>query len=53
MNIQKVDREIKLNQWIEIIRECRSSGQSVKSWCIEHNIKQQSYTMIWKGIQRA
>jgi|LSQX01.1.fsa_nt_gb predicted nucleotide-binding protein (sugar kinase/HSP70/actin superfamily) len=43
MNIQKVDREIKLSQWIEIIRECRSSGQSVRSWYIEHNIKQQSY----------
>jgi len=43
MNIRKVDVEIKQKQWTEIIRECRSSGQSVRSWCKEHNIKEQSY----------
>lgn len=43
MNIRKVDREVKLNQWTEIIRECRSSNQSVRSWCIEHDIDEKRY----------
>ncbi len=43
MNVRKIDSEIKLNQWTEIIRECRSSGQSVRSWCIEHDVNEKRY----------
>ena len=38
MDTRKIDGEIKMKQWIEIIRECRNSGQSVRSWCIEHDV---------------
>lgn len=43
MNIRKIDREVKLKQWTEVIQDCRSSGQSVRSWCIEHNIDEKRY----------
>ena len=43
MDTRKIDSEIKMKQWIEIIRECRSSGQTVKSWCTEQGINQTSY----------
>lgn len=43
MNIRKIDSEIKLKQWTEIIRECRSSGQPVRSWCIEHDVDEKRY----------
>ena len=52
MNIQKIDREVKLNQWTEIIRECRSSSQSVRSWCIEHDIDEKRYYYWLRKIRK-
>lgn len=53
MDTRKIDKEIKMNQWIEIIRECRSSGQSVRSWCIEHDVNDKSYYYWLKKIRIA
>jgi hypothetical protein len=38
MNTQKVTQEYRMNQWIGIVRECRESGQTVISWCKEHDM---------------
>ena len=40
-----------LNKWTEIIRECHNSGQTVRAWCAEHDIKESAY-FYWlnKGI---
>lgn len=43
MDTRKINSEIKMKQWMEIIRECRSSGQNVKSWCAEHKVIETSY----------
>ena len=43
MNVRSIDSEIKLKQWTEIIRECRNSSQSVRSWCIEHDVDEKRY----------
>lgn len=43
MNTREVTKQYRLNQWTEIIRECRSSGQSVASWCDNHNVRKSSY----------
>ncbi|SDD73102.1 IS66 family insertion sequence element accessory protein TnpA [Sporomusa acidovorans] len=51
MNTREVTRQYRLNQWIEIIQECRSSGQTISSWCAAHNIKLQSY-YYWLKIVR-
>ena len=53
MDTRKIDREIKMKQWIEIIRECRSSGQTVKSWCAEQGINQTSYYYWLRRIRTA
>lgn len=29
--------------WVSMIQECRSSGQTVKEWCREHDISVNSY----------
>jgi hypothetical protein len=34
LNTREVTQQYRLNQWTEIIRECRSSGQSVASWLV-------------------
>jgi hypothetical protein len=36
-----------------IIRECRSSGQTVSAWCSEHNINQKSYYYWLKRVRTA
>lgn len=51
MDVQKATQEIRLQQWIGIIKECRSSGKSVKSWCRENNISEKSY-FYWQRRAR-
>lgn len=53
MNTREVTQQYRLNQWMEIIRECRSSGQTVSSWCSNHNIKETSYYYWLKRIRVA
>lgn len=53
MDTRKINNEIKMNQWMEIIRECRSSGQPIKSWCIEHDVNDKSYYYWLKKIRVA
>lgn len=51
MDVQKVTHEIRLRQWIGIIKECRSSRKSVKSWCEENGISEKSY-FYWQRRAR-
>ena len=51
MNTKEVTRQYRLNQWIQIIQECRSSGETISSWCAAHNVKPQSY-YYWLKIVR-
>ena len=51
MNTREVTRKYRLNQWTEIIRECRSSGQTVKAWCADHGINPKTY-YYWLRIVR-
>jgi transposase-like protein len=53
MNTQKVTQEYRMNQWIGIIRECRESGQTVISWCKEHDIDTRKYYYWLQKIRAA
>ncbi len=53
MNTREVAQQYRLNQWIQRIRECRSSGQTVAVWCTEHNINQKSYYYWLKRVRKA
>ena len=53
MDTRKIDNEIKMNQWMDIIRECRSSGQPVRSWCNEHDINEKRYYYWLRKIRIA
>lgn len=33
----------RLAQWSKIIQECQASGQSITSWCEQHDIKVKTY----------
>ncbi|GAB7058240.1 hypothetical protein JCM16163A_49890 [Paenibacillus sp. YK5] len=33
LNTREVTNQYRLNKWTEIVRECRSSGQTISAWC--------------------
>lgn len=39
----QVRDKYKMQQWAEIIKECRSSGLPVKQWCSQNNVPEGSY----------
>lgn len=41
--MDKITHEMRLIQWTPIIRECRSSSMTVKSWCIENNVDEKQF----------
>jgi hypothetical protein len=51
LNTRKVKKAYRLNQWTEIIRKCRSSGQTVVVFCNEQNLNPQSY-YYWLRLVR-
>ncbi|WP_445670202.1 IS66 family insertion sequence element accessory protein TnpA [Paenibacillus sp. PL2-23] len=40
----------RLQQWTELIRDCRSSGQTVVRWCADHEVSVKSYYYWLKKI---
>lgn len=53
MDSREVAYKYRLSQWTAIIRECRSSGQTVTVWCSEHNINQKTYYYWLKRVRDA
>lgn len=41
--VTKVRRQLKREEWKSIISECRASGMTVKAWCKDHGIIEQTY----------
>ena len=41
--LQTVNRQRKLGEWAEQVSACRSSGLSVKTWCRENGVSEQTY----------
>ena len=37
------DKQVKLQYWLEVIRQCSASGQTNQAWCEQHNISLKSY----------
>ena len=49
MGVQAVAHEIRLQQWRNLIKECRSSGKTRAAWCKENNINIKTYYR-WQTI---
>lgn len=43
MDVQKVTHEVRLQQWSRIVKECRSSGKTIKAWCAKNIINIKTY----------
>ncbi len=53
MDVQKLTHEVRLQQWSKTVKECRSSGKSVKSWCDGQNINIKTYYYWQKKVCQA
>ena len=53
MDSRDITKGYRLNQWTEIIRECRSSGQTVSGWCFEHGVNSKSYYYWLRKVRAA
>ncbi|GAB6179735.1 hypothetical protein JCM14036_10540 [Desulfotomaculum defluvii] len=53
MDTREVTNQYRLNKWIDIVRECRSSGQTVSAWCANNGISPASYYYWLKRIRTA
>lgn len=43
MNVQNINNDIKAQQWMQRIKECRESGLPVRTWCRQNNLCEQTY----------
>ena len=41
--VMKMRQEVREREWMEKIRECRSSGKTVTAWCEENGITRKTY----------
>lgn len=53
MNTREATHQYRLNKWTEIIRECRSSEQTISAWCEEHDISTKSYYYWLRRVRAA
>ncbi len=53
MDMQKVTHEIRLRQWIGIIKECRGSGMTVKDWCADKGILTKTFYYWQRKVREA
>ena len=43
MGVQRIKREIRLNEWGEQVRQLRESGKTVTAWCETNGIKKSTF----------
>lgn len=53
MDVQRVTHEIRLRQWAGIVKGCRGSGKTIKSWCEEQGVNIKSYYYWQKQVREA
>lgn len=53
MTTREATKAYRINQWTQIIRECRSSAQTVKVWCAEHDIDPKKYYYWLNQVRKA
>lgn len=51
--IQTVTKNVRLQQWTAIIKDCRSSGKKVDDYCSEHNISRNAYYYWLRKVKSA
>jgi hypothetical protein len=53
LNTKEVANQYRLSKWTEIVRECRSSGQTISAWCANHDINPKTYYYWLRRVRAA
>lgn len=40
------DKQLKLQYWMDIVRQCRASGLTNQAWCEQYNASLKSYAAV-------
>ncbi|WP_202708616.1 IS66 family insertion sequence element accessory protein TnpA [Sporosalibacterium faouarense] len=51
MDMREVNHQVRIQEWRQIISECRNSGKPVREWCAENSIKASRY-YYWLRVIR-
>ncbi|MBQ2404769.1 MAG: IS66 family insertion sequence element accessory protein TnpB [Lachnospiraceae bacterium] len=49
--VTQVKIQFRLEQWKKLISECQASGLSVRSWCQQNDVREQTYYYYLKKIR--
>ena len=52
MTIPEARRITRINEWRQLIHERQQSGQSVRAWCLQNGIRENSYYYWLRIIRR-
>lgn len=47
--VSKVKQSLHKEKWLSIIKECQSSGMTIRAWCQQNNIKEATY---YRNLQK-
>lgn len=50
MRLQEAKSQVKLQEWRQLVYECRNSGQTIKRWCAEHGISEGTFYARQKRV---
>lgn len=53
MNTKLATRQIRLNEWAAIIKDCRASGQKVDIYCEQHGLSRDAYYYWLRKVKEA
>ena len=53
VELQRIKRGSHLAEWAEMVRQRRSSGMTVKAWCLERGINEKTYYHRQKQVCNA
>ena len=53
MTTREATKAYRLNQWTQVIRECRNSGQKVKDWCNDNDVDPKKYYYWLTQVRKA
>lgn len=53
VDIQKLNKSVRLNDWAQMVRQCRNSGMTVSAWCAENGINPKTYYYRFKRVCEA
>lgn len=53
MNTKLATRQIRLNEWAAIIKDCKASGQKVDIYCEQHGLSKNAYYYWLRKVKEA